>query len=164
VAGFIFLRFLPLRSRLKSVRAQQVSQTVALTRASSVVSRIESSKRQLKQLKEKVGDFELRIPPRRELGTFIGEIANLMNRHNLREHQVEPGDEIDAEDLKCIPLAVSCRGNLKQIFEFFRSLQKIERLVRIERVELVNDRDFKGDVSMRARAIICYEPPEHGQD
>jgi Tfp pilus assembly protein PilO len=54
------------------------------------------------------------------------------------------------------------KGRLKQIFEFFGRLQSLDRLVRIEQVKLVNDRDFSGEVSMQTKAVIYYRT-EAGQ-
>ena len=69
---------------------------------------------------------------------------------------VEPYEEIEAENLSCIPVKMQCKGKLFQIYEFFRELQGIDRLVRIEQVKLSNDNDFKGQIGMQARAIIYY--------
>ena len=49
-----------------------------------------------------------------------------------------------------------CKGSLKQIFEFYKALQGLDRLVRIEQVKLVNDNDFSGRVSMHTEAVIYY--------
>ena len=83
-------------------------------------------------------------------------IANLMNEHNLQGQLIQPGKEIKAGELNCIPVNMQCKGRLSQIFEFYRRVQGLDRLVRIEHVKLVNDGDFGGEVNMQINAVIYY--------
>ena len=83
-----------------------------------------------------------------------------MNKHNLSEQVIEPQTEIETENLNCIPVKMQCKGKLYQMFEFFRELQDLDRLVRIEKVRLSNDNDYKGQVAMESRAIIYYKAKE----
>ena len=69
---------------------------------------------------------------------------------------VQPDSEIEVDNLICIPVQIQCKGTMSQIFEFFKSLQNVERLVRIEQVQLKNDTDLNGHVTMTAKANIYY--------
>lgn len=69
-----------------------------------------------------------------------------------------PEVEIKADNLSCIPINMQCKGTLIQIFQFYKRLQSIDRLVRIEQVKLVNDVGLTGQVSMETRALIFYIP------
>jgi len=113
-------------------------------------------KEQLLKLQEAVGNYEANIPTRRSLGEFLHRIAALMNEHHLTEQLIQPGEEIEAKGLNCIPLNMQCKGRLKQIYEFFSSLQVLDRSIRIEDVKLVNDKDFSGEVRMQTKAFIYY--------
>jgi hypothetical protein len=55
-----------------------------------------------------------------------------------------------------------CRGKLARLFEFYKSLQSLDRLVRIEKVKLENDGELTGEVSMETRAIIFYRSRNQG--
>jgi Tfp pilus assembly protein PilO len=79
-----------------------------------------------------------------------------MNEHNLQGQMIQPGKEIKAGELNCIPVNMQCRGRLSQIFEFYRRVQGLDRLVRIEHVKLVNDGGFGGEVTMQTDAVIYY--------
>jgi hypothetical protein len=59
---------------------------------------------------------------------------------------------------------MQCKGRLEQIFNFFRSLQKMDRAIRVEKVELINDQEFNGDVTMNTDASVYYEAqaPQEG--
>ena len=109
------------------------------------------------KLQQKLENYETNIPEQRDLGVFLHRIADLMNEHKLSGQVIEPRKEIKTDKLNCIPVNMKCKGKLAQIFEFYRRLQMLDRLVRIEQVELRNDSDFSGRaVSMDAKAVIYY--------
>ena len=109
------------------------------------------------QLQSAVSKYEQRIPRHGNLGVFLHGIANLMNSQDLTGQQIQPGREIKTEDLNCIPVEMKCKGRLTKIFAFYKSLQDMDRFVRIELIKIVNDRDFSGEVSMEAKAVIYYK-------
>lgn len=156
VCGFVLFRYLPLQRRMNSIRQAHAAQMLAVSKASAESRQIPIIKEQLLQLQTTVGSYERQIPAQRELGEFLQKIANLMNEHNLREQLIQPGKEINAEELNCIPVNMQCKGKLSQIFEFYRRVQGLDRLVRIEHVKLVNDGDFSGEVTMQTEVVIYY--------
>ncbi len=156
VAGFVLFRYLPLQKRIKAVRQKRAAQTLAITKAWRQRGQLPVLKEQLLKLQKAVGNHEANIPAQMALGMFLHRIADLMNEHHLKEQVVAPGKEIEVNELNCIPVNMQCKGRLKQIFEFYRRMQGLDRLVRIEQVKLVNDNDFSGEVSMQTKAFIYY--------
>ena len=51
---------------------------------------------------------------------------------------------------------MQCKGELAQISEFYRRLQTLDRLVRIEKVKLSNDNSYSGQVNMETEAVVYY--------
>ena len=162
VGGYVLFRHLPLRRKMKAVEQAKAAQVLAVARASAESAQLPALKEQLLGLEKAVGNYEANIPDQRDIGVFLHTIANLMNEHNLTEQLVQPGKEIEVKGLRCIPISVQGKGGLKQIFEFFNSLQLLDRLVRIEQVKLVNDGGFGSEVSMQAETIVYYRS-EAGQ-
>jgi len=156
VGGFVVFRHLPLQKKIKAVARAKAAETLAITNASAENAKLPVLKEQLLKLERVVRNYEANIPGHRDLGMFLQRIANLMNKHNLRDQLVQPGKEIEAEGLHCMPVSMQCKGRLKQIFEFFGSLQVLDRVVRIEQVKLVNDGDFSGEVSIQTETVIYY--------
>lgn len=155
-ADFVLFGYMPVRQRLGQIRRSREAQQIAITKGLTESEQIASLKKELSELQKTVGDYDTSIPAQRALGEFLNEMADLMNRYEMTEQEVEPEAEIKAGALGCIPISIQCKGNLGQLVEFFRSLQGIGRLVRIEQVQLINDRAFSGQVSMQARAVIYY--------
>jgi Tfp pilus assembly protein PilO len=156
VGVFVLLRYLPLQKKMKVVKEAQAVQRLAIAKASAESEQLPALKEQLLKLQTAVENYEANIPEKRGLGVFLHRIANLMNEHSLQGQLIQPGKEIKAEKLNCIPVSMQCEGKLKQIFEFLGRLQNLDRLVRIEQVKLVNDRDFGGEVSMQTKTAIYY--------
>lgn len=162
VGGFVLFRYLPLRRRMKAARQTKVAQTLTIAKGTADGKQLPLLKEQLLELQRELENYEANIPERSDIGVFLQRIAGLMNEHNLRGQVIEPRKEIKAEKLNCIPVNMKCKGRLTQIFEFYRRLQGMDRLIRIEQVKLFNDSDFSGEVGMEAEAVIYYRP-EVGQ-
>lgn len=162
VGGFLLFRYLPLRKKARVVEQMKTAQTFAIVKESAESKQLPILEEQLLKLRAKVANYEVSIPVQRDLGAFLHRVADLMNEHNLKEQVVAPGKEMEADELKCIPIDMQCKGRLAQVFEFYKHLQGLDRLVRIEKIELVNDGDFSGEVSMQTKMVVYYRP-EAGQ-
>jgi Tfp pilus assembly protein PilO len=156
VCVFVLFGYLPLRKGMKSVEQAHSAQMLTISKASAENQRMPTVREQLLRLQTAVGNYERQVPAQRELGVFLDRIANLMNKHNLREQLIHLDKEIKAGKLNCIPVNIQCKGRLSQIFEFYRQVQELDRLVRIEHVKLVNDDGFNGEVIMQTKAVIYY--------
>jgi Tfp pilus assembly protein PilO len=156
VGGFVLFRYLPLRSKMKAIRQIKSSQALTIAKGAADNKQRLMLNEQLLELRHELENYEEKIPKQSDIGVFLHKIADLMNKHNLSDQMIEPHKEIKAEKLNCIPVKMQCKGKLAQIFEFYRQLQGLDRLVRIEQVKLSNDSDFNGQVGMESMAIIYY--------
>lgn len=158
VVGFVLFRYLPLRKKMKSVEKTRAAQSLVIAKGASQSEQLPALREELAKLRSAVSNYERQIPADRELGAFLHRIADLMNGHNLKEQLIEPGKEVEADGLNYIPVTMKCKGRLKQIFEFYKSLQSLDRLVRIEQIKLVNENNFSGEISMQTQAVVYYRP------
>jgi Tfp pilus assembly protein PilO len=142
---------------MKAVKQAQATQKLVIMKASSGSKQLPALTQKLQKLQKMIDNYEAKIPQERALGSFLQQIANLMTEYDLAEQFVAPGKEIKAGDLNCIPLNIKCKGRLKQVFQFYKRLQQLDRLVRIEQTELVNDPDYKGRVALQTKAVIYYK-------
>ncbi len=156
IGGFGLFRYLPLRRRMKAARQTKVAQTLTIAKGIADGKQLPLLKEQLLELQRELENYEANIPERSDIGMFLHRIADLMNEHNLSEQVIEPRKEVKSEELNCIPVNMKCKGRLTQIFEFYRQLQGMDRLIRIEQVKLFNDSDYSGEVAMEAKAVIYY--------
>ena len=155
-AGFVLLRYLPLRKQLKNMR-QEISSRKLITDG-TVQSRAELEKlnEQLIELQIKIADFDENVPQQKDIGLLLNSITELMNKQHLADQLIQPGVQINGDSLNCIPVKICGQGKLTQIFDFFRSLETLKRLVRIEKAHLSNDKDFNGNLRMVTNAFVYY--------
>jgi Tfp pilus assembly protein PilO len=156
ISWFVFVSYMPLRqSEIETQEAQQIF-TANRIKSNSELRQLPQLKSQLEQIETTVAGYEARIPSSTQLGTFLQQVADVMNTCNLKGHLIEPGAETATNRLSCIPVNIKCTGTLKQIFEFFKSLEQFDRAIRIEEVQLSNDGDFTEEVRMHTKIYIYY--------
>ncbi len=158
IVDFVLFGCLPLRGRLKAVNRARATRQLIIMKAVAEQKQLPLLKEQVSRLKQTIGDYDVSVPAQPDLGLFLQQVANLMSKHSLSEQLVAPDSEIEAEGMRCIPVNLQCRGRLVHIFEFFRQLQKLDRLIRIESVKLLNDKDFTGQIGMETKTVVYYRP------
>ncbi len=156
VCVFVAFWYLPLRSEANAIKQAKVERALSIAKGTADARQLPLLKEQLLKLEARLGDYEVNIPEQRAHGVFLGRIADLMKEHDLSEQVITPGKEIEADKFNCIPVSMRCKGELAQISEFYRRLQTLDRLVRIERVKLSNDDNYSGQVSMETDAVVYY--------
>ena len=169
VSGFVLLRYLPLRRKTAAVRSKVIETRLTIAKTGQQNAQLPTLTEKLLKLQSKTANFNLKIPQQMALGEFLHKIANLMNDHNLSDQIVLPTKESGISDsekfmsantkLNAIPVKMQCKGRLPQIFEFYKSLQKLDRTIRIDKVKLENRTDYSGEVTMQTTAIIYYRSP-----
>ena len=158
IADFLWFGCLPLWKTMRAIKQTKAALRVVITKGTIGSRQLPVLKEQLQKLQGTVSNYEVNVPTQRDLGGFLQQIAILMTDHNLSEQVVAPSKEIEADGLSCIPIKMKCKGRLAQVFQFYKRLQRLDRLVRVEQVKLVNDSDFSGEVSMETQAVIYYRP------
>ena len=113
--------------------------------------------RQVLDLESCAAEYDRRLPPKKQFAQLWQEIAEIMDRNQLTDQLVRPGSEVCEDGLCMIPLQIECRGTLKQMFQFLQELEQFKRLVRIENIQLENDRELSGRLSFHAQAEVYYQ-------
>ena len=163
VTGFAVLRYIPLRKKIMRIESRRLTAVATVAEASVKKEQLPLLNAQLQEVQKRVANFDANVPATRDLGSFLQQIAGLMKEHDLKDHQIQPGQAVSAEDLNCIPISMQCKGDLFQVFDFFKSLQELDRVIRIGQVLLRNASDRSGEVSMETQATIFYRrQPEEG--
>jgi len=152
----VLFRYWPLSRKKEAVEQDIFAQRLTIAKGAADGKQLPMLKQQLQKVQSELEDYEANIPDQRALGVFLRRIAALMNEYNLREQDIEPHEEVRGDEFCCIPLSMRCKGKLSQVFEFYKQLQELDRLIRIERIKLTNDKDFSGEISMETEAVIYY--------
>jgi Tfp pilus assembly protein PilO len=157
IAAFALLLYRPLHGKILQVRNAKAQQLEVERDAFNKQQNLPVMREKLIRTKKETGEFGDRIPADRQLGQLLQSIAEAMNSHRLKDQVVAPGSEVSLDKLNCIPVRMQCSGSMKQIFAFFRTLEGLERIIKIEQVQLKNNADLSGVVSMNALASVYYQ-------
>jgi Tfp pilus assembly protein PilO len=156
VSGFGAGRFYPLSRASAKVKSARASQEIAALKADQYRTMLPALGERAELLKSATWEFDIRIPESRQFADLWEQIADVMNRHDLKGQIVQPGSEIAGEDINCIPITIECSGSMSQIFDMLKSLGSFERMIRLEKLDIVNDGEFSGEVKLTAEAKVYY--------
>jgi Tfp pilus assembly protein PilO len=156
VFAFVVFRYIPLRRKILAIEKVKTGQTLVIAKGAADGKQLPLLNEQLLTLKDELGGYEAGIPDQRNLGEFLHRIADLMKEHNLTDQVITPGEEVKADKFNCIPVSMRCNGELSRISEFYRRLQALDRLVRIEQVKFINDNSYSGRISMETDVVVYY--------
>jgi Tfp pilus assembly protein PilO len=141
---------------MEGVEQAKAEQVLTIAKGRADAEQLPVLEGQLQTIRAELQGYEAKIPDQRDFGAFMSEITDLMNEHNLKEQNIEPGETIKTEKFNCIPVSMQCKGGLRQLFDFYCCLQALDRLVRIEQIKLTNDAAYSGQVGMETKAVIYY--------
>lgn len=153
---FALFWYVPLGRKMQAINQAKTERALAIAKGTADARHLPLLEDRLFTLELRLGDYEASIPDQRAHGMFLHRIADLMKEHKLDDQVITPGDEIEAGKFNCIPISMRCKGELSQITQFYRRLQTLDRLVRIEKVRLSNDEKYGGRISMETEAVVYY--------
>ena len=156
VAGFGAGRFYPLSRASTKLKSARAAQEIATVKVDQYRTMLPALREQAMRLESATSAFAIRIPESRQFADLWEQIADVMNRYRLKDQIVQPGSEIAGDDINCIPISIQCSGSMSQIFDMLNSLSSFERMIRLEKLDIVNDSEFSGDVKLTAEAIVYY--------
>jgi Tfp pilus assembly protein PilO len=157
VCDFILCGYVPAQKRLRSLEQARARQLQTIQLAAAQSAELRGLRHRLRDTRQTADRYDTCVPPERAVGTFLQQIAAIMTKHHLTDHMVVPAEELPGDAQNCIPMQVTCKGSLGDIYGFFRDLQSLERLVRIEKVTLQNNNELTGLVTLQMNAAIFYQ-------
>jgi Tfp pilus assembly protein PilO len=163
LADFVLYGYLPSHERLQSLAEAKDRQMQLITTAEAKSEILPALVQRLRDTDRYATNYQQWIPTDSTLGPFLSQIATVMTDNGLSDQDVVLRPEVASKDLVCIPIHMKCVGDLNGIFGFFRDLQQLGRLVRIERTTLTHAKGSSGVVHMEADAVIFYRAQETQQ-
>lgn len=157
-AGFAMFGFVPIAWHKFVISQTLQRQRVTLEQIRHADSQIAALEQLTARMERDAADFDRKVPAERQFADLWGQIAEMMNRHQLDNQVVRPGDETENQNINQVILDIECQGTLNDIFAFIQDIEQMERLVRLEQLELQNDADFSGRVKLVAKALVFYQP------
>ena len=156
IIGFGIFRYYPIAKQTQAVKEVENNQKIQSIVAKTQTQQLPMLYDIVKKLRTELADYDNQVPQSRRFAELYQQIADIMGRYDLEEQLIQHDSEIEGQDLNCIPITVQCSGMLSEIFELFKSIQALDRLIQIESVQIRNDADFSGIISVDARIKVFY--------
>ncbi len=156
VVDFILFGYGPSITRLKSLKHAQKAHQQIMSNSIKQNQKLVDLRKQVQSMNRDIEQWEVRIPHERELGKTIKKLSQLMSQYQLVDQQITPGIETQSDELGVIPVTLECRGDMQQLFEFYRDLQADDRLIRIQEISLQKKNDRFGGILMKTELMLFY--------
>ncbi len=158
MVAFGVFRYMPIVNKKIAMKEQMAQQSLPMEQIQEYSQRLPELKLQKKALEENQREYLTKIPEGKQFAQLWQHIAEAMNECRLEDQMVQPGIEEKSADVCCIPLKIECRGTLEQMFTFLQKLEKLDRLVCFEEIQLENSSDFSAVIKLNAKAKVYYQP------
>ncbi len=164
VVGFGVLAYYPLVCKARHVASAVQERREYIARTDELVRHLVVLQAQLEGLQDLRQRFDQRVPADKQtISELWGQIADVMKTHGLRDQLIRPGQETQSGRLRCNTISLECSGSLQQAFDFLQALDASGRLIRIESLQLTNDKGYSGHVRLVADArVYGQETAERG--
>ena len=161
LAGVLLIMFgyVPIAWQKYVIRKALARQSLPIEQVHESIEQAAILEKQIEQLKGRVQEFEKYVPQDPQFASLWRQIADLIAEHDLENQQVRPGNEVQYDDFNVVSLDIQCTGSLPKIFAFVRSLEQMDRLIRIDSMELTNDKELTGQLTFSAKAEAFYRTP-----
>jgi type IV pilus assembly protein PilO len=107
---------------------------------------------ELKQLQEEQRDLLRVLPKRDELASFLSSIQEQAELSGLEIPVFAPDAEVMEDLYVKIPVRMEVRGPFHAITKFFKSVSDMRRIVTVEDLALMPERDVKADAPTKLKA------------
>ncbi len=157
VTGFGLFQYYPQVRTAQTIRKTIEQQQVTSDETDLLIQQMAQLRKQVEELKPLKTEFEEKLPRTRQVASLWQQITDVMNQHRLTDQVVQRESESEDSRFGTVRIHLQCGGTFPQIFGFFRSLQSLDRFIRIEKFQITNDNQYSGQVKLDASASVYYQ-------
>ncbi len=157
VTGFGLFQYYPLAHKADWIRKTSERQQVVSDETDQLIRQMSQLRNQVESLKPLEAEFDKKLPRTRQFAALWQQITDVMNQRGLTEQVVQREVESDDSRFGTVRIRLQCGGTFQQMFDFFRSLQTMDRFIRIESFQLTNETDYSGRVKLDAVARVFFQ-------
>lgn len=158
--GLGIFQYYPVHVQKRALKKTLSKQTTTMDEIKSHCVQLPILHRQVLDLQVKASEYNQCFPPNQQFAQLWQQIAQIMDKNQLQDQLVRPGEVVCDDQLCAIPLDIECSGTFEQLFQFFRCMEDFERLIRMEDISIRNSTDLSGIVTLNAKARVYYQPAD----
>lgn len=134
--GYYYFIYMPKSKELKNVKDRYQKQLNTLASYKKRASEITKYEKLMAEKQQAFNIAKRALPDKRELPALLTGISKAGSNAGLAFHLFRPGNEINREFYKEIPVSIKVAGRYHQITDFFYQILKLNRIVNINNVDI----------------------------
>lgn len=150
--AYYYFVIMPKHDELKKLESTYQAQVNQLNTFKQRASQILKFEKLMAQKQEEFSVAMRALPDKRELPSLLTAISKAGSDAGLIFHLFQPDTEINREFYKEIPVSIKLEGKYHQITDFFYQVNRLNRIVNINNVEVKSDKGGKSLV-MTCKAV-----------
>jgi type IV pilus assembly protein PilO len=91
---------------------------------------------QIAEMRKRYRNFNRRLPARQELGGFLRDISAHLGDEEFSDQLIEPGSPTREDLFHTLPIIMRFRGSYLTSVDFFKRIDEMERLTRIQKLKM----------------------------
>jgi Tfp pilus assembly protein PilO len=128
------LVYLPQWRKLQDIRSKIALEQCRMVEDAGMAAGVPGLVRQVQGMKKRYGNFDRRLPKRKELGGFLREISSHLSEESLSNQLIEPGSPQRAQLFHTLPIVLRFQGSYLSLASFLKRLDHMERLTQVEKL------------------------------
>lgn len=150
--AYYYFVFMPKHDELKKVKKNYQSQLNVLSTYKRRAAEIVKYEKLMAEAQEEFNRAMEVLPDKRELPSLLTGISKAGSDAGLEFYLFQPGNEINKEFYKEIPVSIKVEGRYHQITDFFFQIIRLNRIVNITNVD-VKGKKGDGILGMSCTAV-----------
>jgi Tfp pilus assembly protein PilO len=123
-------------------------------------SALTSINKEIHDLEYQVRNYERLVPPNQDLGNFLKQVSEQLDKHGMKEVDIHAQAAITREKSQKLPITIHASGSFVQLQKFLLSLENLPRMCSVGQVILENaDPTMNGKVKVNLTLFIYNSKP-----
>ena len=129
----------PQSRAMTDIRRQIEAEKTAAANFAAKVAVVPDLRRQVEEMKARYKNYDRRMPKQKELGEFLTEISENLDKEQLDNHLIEAGGTTREEEFHTLPITMQFQGNYLSLASFLKRIDSMERLTRVQKLHITVD-------------------------
>jgi len=161
VLAAVLAVYLPQSRKRDQINSEVVSEKLSMETDLKTCQVVPELVRQVDEMKNRYRNLDRRLPKQKELGGFLREISANLLQARLANQIIEPGKPDQEELYHTLPIMMKFEGNYLSLANFLKRIDDMERLTRVQKMNITLDRDAtkdkpEGNVSIELQLNIYF--------
>jgi Tfp pilus assembly protein PilO len=163
-ATFVLTIWLPDRLTAAHARQRMGEAQTELQGGDQAQQQLPALRREAADLQRQLDAAAKYVPAEPEMAQLMRELQDTLERHQARDINTRHGDEFRGANYNVIPITLQFHARFIDAFLFLEHIESMNRLVRIDKLDLIGERQSPGaPLEVTVQFSAFYAPQQEKQ-